>query len=237
MRDWRNFRRGGLLLIIALTLGTASRPAKLRMMTVPRSKLCVTEGALEELAGGKLAVRVPKMRAYVNEITPQVVEAEFTYLGSTGNEARLGSGELRRQFGLKLRAQDACNLVYAMWRIEPESKLVVSVKSNPGQHSSAECGNRGYRNIKARRSSPVAVLRPGTAHVLRAEMNGAEMKVFADGALAWEGSLGADAMVFDGPVGMRSDNARLEIALRAGEVDAAHAGRAPGCRSGADEAE
>jgi hypothetical protein len=93
------------------------------------------------------------------------------------NEARLGSGELRRQFGLKLRAQDACNLVYAMWRIVPQSKLVVSVKSNPGQHSSAECGNRGYRNIKPRRSIPVPILRSGDAHDLRAEMNGEEMKV------------------------------------------------------------
>jgi hypothetical protein len=124
------------------------------------------------LPGQRLSVSVPKMRAYLKAFTPQVVEAHFTYLGSTGNEARLGSGELRRQFGLKLRAQDACNLVYAMWRIEPESKLVVSVKSNPGQHTSAECGNRGYRNVKARRSTPVPALRSGDAHVLRAEMNG-----------------------------------------------------------------
>src|SRR4029077_13503182 len=100
--------------------------------------------------------------------TSQLVEAHFTFLGSTGNEARLGSGELRRQFGLKLRAQDACNLVYTMWRIEPESKLVVSVKSNPGQHSSAECGNRGYRNIKPRRSTPAPLLRPGDTHRLSA---------------------------------------------------------------------
>ena len=41
-------------------------------------------------------------------------------------------GELRRQFGLKLRAQDACNLVYVMWRIEPASKLVVSIKCRTG---------------------------------------------------------------------------------------------------------
>ena len=72
----------------------------------------------------------------------------------------LASGEMRRQFGLKLRAEDACNLVYAMWRIEPESKLVVSVKSNPGQHTSAQCGNRGYQNIKPLHSSPLPSLRP-----------------------------------------------------------------------------
>ena len=102
-------------------------------MSVARANLCVTEGAIEELPGERLSVSVSKMRAYVNAFTPQLVEGRFTYLGPTENEARLGSGELRRQFGLKLRAQDACNLVYAMWRIEPESKLVVSVKNNPGQ--------------------------------------------------------------------------------------------------------
>ena len=118
------------------------------LTSVSRANLCITEGAIEELPSGRLSVSVPKMRAYLNVITAPQVEAHFTYLGSTGNEGRLGSGELRRQFGLKLRAQDACNLVYAMWRIEPESKLVVSIKSNPGQHTSAECSNRGYRNIK-----------------------------------------------------------------------------------------
>lgn len=60
-------------------------------------------------------------------------------------------GEIRRQFGLKLHAQDACNLVDVIWRVDPESKLVVSVKRSPSQHSSAECGNRGYQNIKSRK--------------------------------------------------------------------------------------
>src|ERR1700722_4185326 len=158
-------------------------------MDVSRSNLCVTEGAIEELAGRGLSVTSPKMRAYLNAFTPQLVEAQFTYLGSTGNEAPLGSGELRRQFGLKLRAQDACNLVYAMWRIEPESKLVVSIKSNPGEHTSTQCGNRGYQNIKPRRSVPVPTLRSGDTHVLRAQMNGAEMQVFADNKLIWDGSV------------------------------------------------
>ena len=136
-----------LVCFMALRLAAAPRPAGNTLSPVSRAHLCVTEGAIEELPGPRLAVNVPKMRAYLNSRTPQSVEADFTYLGSTGNEARLASGELRRQFGLKLRAQDACNLVYAMWRIEPESKLVVSVKNNPGLHSSAQCGNRGYRNI------------------------------------------------------------------------------------------
>jgi hypothetical protein len=177
------------------------------------------------------------MRAYLNAFTPPQVEARFTYLGSTGNEARLGSGELRRQFGLKLRAQDACNLVYAMWRIEPESKLVVSIKSNPSQHTSAECGNRGYRNIKPAHSKPVPILRSGDTHDLRAEIDGDEMKVFADYQLVWEGSLGPEALSFDGPIGMRSDNARLQVELRAPEPASAQRERAPGCHTAPGESE
>jgi hypothetical protein len=234
MQDRKRLWTWALLFLGALSLSAAPMPSRTGLMPVSRANLCVTEGTIDELPGERLSVNVPKMRAYLNAFTPQSVEAHFTYLGATESETRLGSGELRRQFGIKLRAQDACNLVYAMWRIEPESKLVVSVKSNPGQHNSAECENRGYRNIKARGGTPVPALRPGDTHDLRAEMNGADLEVFADESLVWEGSLGPDALAFDGPVGIRSDNARLQIELRAGK---AQPGRTPGCRSGPEESE
>jgi hypothetical protein len=172
------------------------------------------------------------MRAYVDAYTQPSAEVQFTYLGSTGNEAPLASGEMRRQFGLKLRAQDACNLVYVMWRIEPESKLVVSVKSNPGEHASAQCGNRGYKNIKPRHSVPVSALTAGSTHTLRADMNGAEIRVYADNSLAWEGSVDPEALAFNGPVGIRSDNARLVIDLRTGQRMNR---QPPGCRGAESE--
>jgi hypothetical protein len=187
--------------------------SQIHLSPVSKANLCVTEGTIDALPGQRLAVDTAKMRAYVNAYTRPEAEVRFTYLGATPNEAPLASGEMRRQFGLKLRAQDACNLVYVMWRIEPESKLVISVKSNPGEHSSAQCGNRGYQNIKPRRSSPVPTLEPGATHTLRALMNAAEMQVFADDSLVWAGSIGPGALRFDGPVGIRSDNARLQIAL------------------------
>jgi hypothetical protein len=220
------------LLCIAASLQAAA-PTPVKLVAASRADLCVTEGAIEELPGGRLSVTVPKMRAYLNAATPQEVAVRFTYLGSTGNEARLGSGELRRQFGLKLRAQDACNLVYAMWRIEPESKLVVSVKSNPGQRTSAECANRGYRNIKPLHSKPVPVLEIGATHELRAQMNGEELQVFADNTLVWQGSVGSEAAALNGPVGMRSDNAKLELEFRAPQFST----RGPGCRTGPGESE
>ncbi len=234
----RPLRIRSTALILAVTLlgglshDASSQSSRPELMSVSRQRLCITEGAIEELPGNRLSVSVPQMRAYLDIPTPQRIEARFTYLGSTGNEKRLGSGALRRQFGLKLRAQDACNLVYAMWRFEPESKLVVSVKINPGQHTSAECGNRGYENIKPNHSKPVPTLRSGDTHVLDAQMDGAELEVFVDHSLVWEGSVGPDALRFDGPVGIRSDNARLEISLRAGQPNP-HAGQPLGCRQGA----
>jgi hypothetical protein len=207
------------------------------MIRIRREMLCVAEGTIEEGAGQRLSVSAPKMRAYVNRWTSQTIEAHFTYLGPTRDEAKLGSGEMRRQFGLKLRAQDPCNLVYVMWRIAPESKLVVSVKTNPGQHTSAECANRGYQNIKPLRGSPVPILRPGESHTLHAKINGEQMSVWVDNSPVWEGSVGPEALRFDGPVGIRSDNAKLEIDLQAGEFSGTHPDYVMPCKSGPSESE
>lgn len=202
-----------------------------------RKSLCVTEGLINEAAGNRLSVDAPKMRVYVNRWSAPAVEARFTYLGPTAVQVPLGSGAIRRQFGLKLRAQDACNLVYAMWRFEPESQLVVSVKSNPSQHSSAECGNRGYRNIKAEKSSPVPPVRSGEAHTLRAEMNAPKLAVWVDNTRVWEGNVGPEGASLNGPVGIRSDNARLELELKAREPEGVHPDYVLGCKSEAGEAE
>jgi len=193
----------------------------------------VTEGVIKEAERNRLSVDVPKMRAYLIRSTAQAIEARFTYLGPTAVQSPLASGQIRRQFGLKLRAQDGCNLVYAMWRFEPESKLVISVKNNPNEHTSAECGNRGYRNIKASRASPVPRVHPGESHTLRAEMNAAELAVFIDGTLSWEGNLGPEINSADGPVGIRSDNALLDLEIRARQNDGVHHDSNLGCKSDA----
>jgi len=226
-----------VLIFAAIFFGTLRQSSPQKMISLTRADLCVTEGSVTELSSRRLSVSAPKMRAYAIVPTSQDVTAHFTYLGPTGGEARLGSGELRRQFGLKLHAEDACNLVYGMWRIEPESKLVVSLKSNPGQHTSAECANRGYRNIKPRRSSPVPALHPGDTHTLSAEMAGEELKVMVDNKVVWEGAVGSEALAFAGPVGMRSDNAHLEIELLAGRANEAQTAHQLACRAGAGDTE
>lgn len=226
------------LLILAIGAEQTARsvPPNTKVVTVSRADLCVTEGAIAQLPDGRLSVTVPKMRAYLNPDTSQYLEARFTYSGSTEKDIPLGSGTMRRQFGIKLHAQDPCNLVYAMWRIEPESKIVVSVKNNPGQHTSAECGNHGYENVMPDRYTRVPVPGPGQTHALRAEMNGQRLQVFTDNSLAWDGNLSEEALSFHGPVGIRSDNARLEFELLAKLPEGPAAARFT-CRSGPDESE
>jgi hypothetical protein len=222
--------------LVALALGCAAGAAEAgALVPVAAQDLCVTEGTVAGLGAGRLSVDSAKMRAYLNRATRESIEARFVYLGGSANSAPLGSGKMRRQFGLKLRAQDACNLVYVMWRIEPDSKLVVSVKSNPGQSASSECGNRGYRNIKPQRAAAIPVLRRAEPHVLRADIEGVTVRVYIDDSPVWEGGVGPEASRFEGPVGMRSDNARLQIELRAGQPLDGDRGRPRACAGvGAD---
>lgn len=203
-------------------------------IAVTPGNLCVTEGVVEKGANDRLTVDVTKMRAYINTWTSQAIEAHFTYLGPSAEESRLGSGEIRRQFGLKLHAQNACNLIYAMWRIEPESKVVVSIKRNSGQSRSAECGNRGYQNIKPRRASPVPPLRPGDTHTFGARLDGNELHVFVDKREVWEGDLGPEASGLEGPLGIRSDNVKLDLGLAAGAYSGNHPDFKLACKSGPD---
>jgi hypothetical protein len=181
----------------------------------PTPELCVTEGAAAAQGEG-FVIDAPKFRAVSARATDQAAELRFTYLGPTAETAPLGSGRERRQIGLKLRAQDACNLVYAMWRIDPASEVVVQVKRNEGQRTSAECENRGYRTVRPAETAPVPQVTAGSTHVLRAAMRGSELSVWADGALVWRGDAGADVLGLEGPVGLRSDNGRFSVAFTAG---------------------
>jgi hypothetical protein len=238
-------------------VATPLRSDDAKRVAVARGDLCVTEGAVADGSGGAILVTAPKMRAYLDRMTTQHVDAKFTYLGATDHTAPLASGDVRQQFGLKLRAADACNLVYVMWRIQPESKIVVSVKSNPGQHTSAECGNRGYTNLKPTHQIDAPIVRQGETHTLRAELGypkpdaehredpkwlghttqQIELRVYADGELRWELKVEPNTLNFDGPVGMRSDNAKLQIALSVEKPkDGAVETRVP-CRAGTGESE
>src|SRR5215470_3304543 len=149
-----------MYVIAMLSLALADPPGgPLRRVT--REQLCVTTGDVTAAEDGLLRVDVPEMRAVVASGPARTVEARLRYLGPTADVKRLASGELRRQFGFKLRAANTCNVVYVMWHIEPDSRLAVSVKRNPGMTTHAQCDAHGYRNPTPSRHAPVPALRPG----------------------------------------------------------------------------
>ena len=171
--------------------------------------LCVTNGAISIDPDGRIAIDTASSRAVLRLASMQAAEIRFRYLGPTAESKPLASGEMRRQAGLKLRAQDTCNLLYVMWHFEPDSRIGVSIKRNRGMHTHAECDAHGYTNIKPLHEVAVDRVVPGQSHTLRAELNGTALRVFADNRLAWEGDVGTTVNEFDGPVGLRTDNARI----------------------------
>jgi hypothetical protein len=63
------------------------------------------------------------------------------------------------------------------------------------------------------------------------------MRVLIDGHPVWEGEVGAETVRLAGPVGLRSDNARLEIELRTAAPLAGPAGEPKICPTGGAESE
>jgi hypothetical protein len=172
---------------------------------------CGTIGGTTDL----LAVRSACTRAVVGDEPRPGTSIAFAYLGPTRDIEPLASGELRQQIGLKLRARDTCNVVYVMWHITPTPGVFVSVKSNPGLSDHAACGDHGYINLPATgASSQAPILVPGDHHTLEARIERPRMRVLADGILVWDGELPASAFAFDGPVGLRSDNAEFDVEMR-----------------------
>jgi hypothetical protein len=142
---------------------------KLAIAPMVRASMCATRGVLTE-AFSHLSVTDPTFRAYAPSSVGDAASLSFVYQGPTAETKRLASNQLRRQVGLKLRAENGCNLVYVMWRIEPQPGLDISVKRNPGAKSGEECGNGGYTKVKARRTAKVPLLEPGEPHTLRADI-------------------------------------------------------------------
>jgi len=177
---------------------------------VERDELCVTTGSIQR-AADQMAIDGPETRATLRTATSRAAELRFTYLGPTDGTAPLASGEPRRQIGLKLRAQDTCNVVYVMWHIEPDTKIAVSVKRYPAAHTHAACGARGYISIKPQTETPVPAIALGSPHTLRATLREDRVDVEADGILAFSGPIERAALDFDGPVGLRTDNARFQF--------------------------
>lgn len=186
-----------------------------QLVDVARGDLCATSGAVAGRQEGGFHVASGAMRAVAAGSTGGAAELSFVYRGAAPDVVLLASGELRRQIGLKLRAQDTCNVVYVMWEIAPRPHVAVSMKRNPGRSTHSECGPTGYVALKPRAHAPAPpVLGTGERHTLRAEIGAGSLRVEADGDVVWEGELPPAALDFDGPAGMRSDNGVFDFELR-----------------------
>ncbi len=197
-------------ILAAVATGCGSTPleaaptAARELHPVAHEQLCVTKGAID-----KGAITEPTMRAFARGSDGDAAQLRFTYRGASDTARELASGQVRRQLGLKLRAQDSCNVVYVMWRLDPKPKLEVSIKSNPGKRTHEECGADGYTKVKP--ASNVAELEDGHTYTLRAEISGDELTAWIDGKVAWRGTLPGTARDIHGPAGLRSDNVRFDI--------------------------
>jgi hypothetical protein len=195
---------------------TSARPHRepAPLPAIAPAALCVTHGETAT-ANQRSQIRDPEVRAFARGTAGDAAALAFTYLGPTDSISTLASGDVRQQLGLKLRAQDGCNLIYVMWRIDPKPGIVVQVKENPGQRTAQQCGANGYTRIKASHSVKIAAPEIGSEHVLEAALDGDDLVAWVDGRVAWQGSLGGRASDLSGVVGVRSDNVQADIELRA----------------------
>lgn len=207
-----------VIAVVAVLAGVGVAVAKSRTATATDGrKFVVTDGSLQNDRTGMPYTTSSEMRAVLASGTDSTVSVKFTYSGATSAVSKLADGTVRSQFGIKLSAQDPCNLVYVMWRFAPDQGIFVSVKSNPAMTTSNQCQDNGYINgIPAQVQAPVPPVQVGSTHTLKATLKGLELTVVVDGVVAWQGTLPSVAGTFKGPVGVRSDNARVGFLFTAG---------------------
>lgn len=189
-------------------------PSAAVLAPVRAGALCPTSASVTPIGASSFKVDAGGMRGVVGGDSSKIAELAFTFRGPSRSTARLADGTPRRQMGIRLRAQDTCNAIYVMWHVAPVPRIAVSVKRNVGQSRHSQCLDRGYVHLKAVAGTPPSPVVAGVRRVMRAELTGTALRVFADGVLAWEGTLPADSLSFDGPAGIRSDNGEFDFELR-----------------------
>lgn len=200
-------RRRHLFLALCVASFFVSTPATAQ---VRAGDFDVSDGKIQAAAKHRLLVSTKEMRATLKFTTEQTATVKFTYLGPTKEVSRFARGEVRSQLGIKLRAQNDCNAIYVIWHFAPDPRIAVSVQRNPGKRTRAECLDRGFiNNLKPRLSDSPPPVEPNQPHVLTATMSDSDLTVTADNKMVWWGNLGPAALALRGPVGLRSDNARL----------------------------
>ena len=196
------------------------------------NELDITNGSsdITEMENGWLSISQPQCRATVDNrrVFSYYGGILFKYHGPSIVDKPLASGSVPRQIGLKLRSNNGCNLMYVMWVKEPEEKLAVSVKSNPGMVSSSQCGANGYYSLTPDWTSstfpPINSGKDGECHSLTAEIvpiwpgegtRGDDFKLIicADDVAVWEGTIFDLPIDVKGVSGFRTDNGSYDFKL------------------------
>jgi hypothetical protein len=195
--------------------GVLDLPSKTTVRPIELRELCVSSGALRSAGDSPLGERwlntQPSLRATIPSSAGHHAAITFRYLGPTERETPLGSGQSRRQLGLKLLSRDTCNLVYVMWRFGPRSSIVASVKSNPGASRHGQCKNHGYRNLRPLWSAPVEEPALHSQHELSARIIGDTLEVQVDARPVLRARAPGSQVPAFGSSGLRSDNVRFEL--------------------------
>jgi hypothetical protein len=164
----------------------------------------VSDGRIDKTRDNRLEVNTKEMRAIITGTTGRSITVHFVYLGPTREVSRLADGEIRNQFGVKLRAQDTCNIVYVMWHLERNVGVSAQMKRNPGKKTHTDCLDQGYESVSFHKTPFVKM---GLPHTLAARLEGRMLTVTADND-SYQVVL-PGVIDFDGPAGLRSDNAHV----------------------------
>jgi hypothetical protein len=207
-------------LVALASLGSTASVAKAPAYKDLRpANLQVTEGAIAPAGEVVMRTRSAAMRAVARDGGRQATKARlrFRLLGPSDEVEPLGSGLVRQQIGLKLRAADPCNLLYVMWHATPEQSIQVQIKRNPGQTTSAQCGNRGYTELTSIPMPPAdRALHTLDAQTRRTAGGALILAVYADGDMVQRLTIPAAlAAGLEGPIGVRSDNGHYLFRLAA----------------------
>lgn len=206
------FRRSAVWLaapLLALGLVSAAQP---RERGIKPGDVCVTNGAVEKDPSGKFVINSSSSRAVVRGTDDSAAAIKFEYLGPSATESKLASGVVRRQLGIKLRAEDSCNVIYVMWGIEPQPGLIISMKVNEGKASHKECGVKGYKLVPSTFEKAIAPIEVGKPRTLAANLDEkGKLTVRVDGEVAWEGQTFPTANDMYGYTGVRTDNVRMRF--------------------------
>jgi len=159
------------------------------------------------ITSGKVGLSIshPSVRAIVEGSEGHELWMSYKYNGPTEDKIPLKSGQYRHQVGIKLQALDGDNVLYAMWRWEPDSPRIWTTTKVNGQYIPP---TSTYLNVD------VPAPTPGERYIMSARQDGRIIRVWWQGVIAWVGEIAESAMLIRGPAGIRTDNASIgELSL------------------------